>query len=163
MKSFKILLIAGLILILAGSTVYALKCNVHFTSVLRMQNSGVCQANDWAITNQADFCNFWNQAHALMYPPRPCPDIDFSTYVVIVTAMGMQRSGCYNTEIYCIEEDQQGNYTVYIKDTVPGPRCFCPMMMVCPVHAVKAPIPTGTVTFSHTQYVMQCGGGPGWK
>jgi hypothetical protein len=24
------------------------------------------------------------------------------------------------------------------------------MMMVCPVHAVKAPIPTGTVVFQHT-------------
>jgi hypothetical protein len=99
----------------------------------------------------------------MMYPKPPCPDIDFSTYVVIVTAMGRKSNGCYNTQISCIEEDQQGSYTVHVTDTVPGPRCFCPMMMVCPVHAVKAPIPTGTVTFSHTTYVMQCGGGPGWK
>ncbi len=149
MKSFKILLIAGLILILTSSTIYALNCNVSFSSVLRLQNSGVCQSNDWVIDHQAEFCNFWNQAHVLMYPTPPC--------VVIVIAMRMQHNGCYNTEIYCIEEDQQGNYTVYVKDTVPGRRCFCPMMIVYPVRAVKAPIPTGTVTFSHTQYVMQCG------
>jgi len=163
MKSFKILIIAGLILILAVSTAYALNCNVSFTSVLRTDMSGYGQANDWVIDNQADFCEFWNRAHALMFPAPPCPEIDFSQYVVIVTAMGRQRNGCYNTEIYCIEEDQQGNYTVYVKDTIPGKGCFCPMMMVAPVHAVKAPIPGGTVTFSHTQFVMQCGGGPGWK
>jgi len=160
MKSVKALFIAGLVLILTGSVIYALDCNVSFDTVLRTQMSGFGQANDWVIDNQDDFCNFWDQAHMLMFPTPPCPDIDFSTYVVIVTAMGRQRNGCYNTEIYCIEEDQQGNYTVYVRDTVPGKGCFCPMMMVCPVHAVKAPIPTGTVTFSHTQFVMNCGG---WK
>ena len=150
MKSFKTLLIAGLILILAGSAAYALDCNVSFTSVLKMQNSGYCQVNDWVIDNQTDFCTFWDRAYMLVYPAPPCPDIDFSTYVVIVTAMGRKSNACYNTEIHCIEEDQQGNYTVYVKDYYPRKGWFCPMMMVCPVHAVKAPIPTGTVTFEHT-------------
>jgi len=150
MKSVKTLFIAGLVLILTGSAIYALDCNVSFTSVLRMQNSGICQPNDWVIDNQTDFCDFWDQANALRFPAPPCPDIDFSTYVVIVTAMGMRSNGCYNTEIYCIEEDQQGNYTVYVKDYYPRKGWFCTMMMVCPVHAVKAPIPEGTVTFQHT-------------
>jgi hypothetical protein len=88
MKSFKTLLIAGLVLIFAGSAVYAADCNVSFTSVLRLQMSGIGQANDWVINNQTDFCSFWDQSHALMYPQPPCPDIDFSTYVVMVTAMG---------------------------------------------------------------------------
>lgn len=149
MKSFKTLLIAGLILILTGSVVYALECNVSFTTVLRMGASGYCQANDWVIDNQAEFCNFWNQANVIRYPPPPCPEIDFSTYVVIVTAMGTKPNSCYSTEIYCVEEDQQGNYTVYVKDYYPRKGWFCLAMMVCPVHAVKAPIPTGTVTFQH--------------
>lgn len=157
MKSFKALLIASLILILVGSAVYALNCNVSFTSVLRMGASGVWQANDWVIDNQNDFCDFWDQANVIRYPPPPCPEIDFSTYVVIVTAMGTQRNACYSTEIYCIEEDAQGNYNVHIKDTVPGKGCFCLEMEVAPVHAVKAPIPTGTVSFTHHEYVMQCG------
>ena len=150
MRSFKAMLIASLVLILSGSAVYALDCNVSFTSVLRMQNGGYCQANDWVIDNQNDFCDFWDQAYMLAYPTPPCPDIDFSTYVVIVTAMGRKSNACYNTEIYCIEEDQQGNCTVYVKDYYPRKGWFCPMMMVCPVHAVKAPIPEGTVTFQHT-------------
>jgi hypothetical protein len=150
MKSSRTLIIIGLILLFAGSVVYAVNCNVTFSNILRLQNSGYCQANDWVIDNQNDFCTFWNQAYALMYPAPPCPDIDFGTYVVIVTAMGMKPNGCYNTEIYCIEEDQQGNYTVYVKDYYPRKGWFCPMMMVCPVHAVKAPIPAGTVTFEHT-------------
>ena len=103
MKSFKTLLIAGLILILAGSAAYALDCNVSFTSVLKMQNSGYCQVNDWVIDNQTDFCTFWDRAYMLVYPAPPCPDIDFSTYVVIVTAMGRKSNGCYDTEIHCIE------------------------------------------------------------
>ncbi len=160
MKSNKTFLIAGLVFILTASAAYALDCNVSFTSVLRLQMSGIGQADDWVIDNQDDFCSFWDQAHALMYPKPPCPDIDFETYVVIVSAMGRQSNGCYNTEIHCIEEDQQGNYTVYVRDTVPGKGCFCPMMIVCPVHAVKVPMPTGTVSFSHTQFVMNCGG---WK
>jgi hypothetical protein len=150
MKSFMILLIAGLVLILTGSATYALDCNVSFTSVLRMQSSGYCQANDLVIDNQTDFCSFWDQAYMLVEPAPPCPDVDFSTYVIILTAMGRKSNGCYNTEIYCIEEDQQGNYTVYVKDYYPRKGWFCPMMMVCPVHAVTAPIPTGTVTFQHT-------------
>jgi hypothetical protein len=149
MKSFRLLLIAGLVLIFAGSAIYAVNCNVSFTNVLKLQNSGVCQANDWVIDNQTDFCTFWDQAYALMYPPPSCPDIDFSTYVVIVTAIGMRPNACYDTEIYCIEEDQQGNYTVYAKDYYPKKGWFCPLIMVCPVHAVKAPIPSGTVTFQH--------------
>jgi hypothetical protein len=150
MRSVKTLLIAGLVLILTGSVIYALNCNVSFTSVLKLQNSGYCRASDWVITNQTDFCNFWNQAYMLLDPAPPCPDIDFSTYVVIVTAMGRKSNSCYNTEIYCIEEDQQGNYTVYVKDYYPKKGWFCPMMIVCPVHAVQAPIPEGTVTFQHT-------------
>ena len=150
MKPLKTLLVIGLVLVLTGSTIYALNCNVSFTSVLKLQNSGYCQTRDWVITNQTDFCNFWNQAYITMAEPPPCPNIDFNTYVVIVTAMGRKSNGCYNTEIYCIEEDQQGNYTVYVKDYYPRKGWFCPMMMVCPVHAVKAPIPTGTVVFQHT-------------
>jgi hypothetical protein len=150
MKSFKTLLLAGLILILAGSTIYALNCNVSFTSLLKVQDSGYCQVRDWVITNQTDFCNFWNQAYMLMDPPPPCPSIDFSTYGVIVTAMGRKTNSCYNTEIYCIE-GSQGNYTVWVKDTYPKKGWFCPEMMVCPVHAVQAPKPTGTVTFRHTR------------
>lgn len=150
MKSFKTLLIAGAILILACSTIYALNYNVTFTSILKIQNSGYCQTRDWVITNQTDFCNFWSQAYVTMDEPPPCPNIDFSTYVIIVTAMGRKTNSCYNMEIYCIENNG-GNYTVGVKDNYPQKGWFCPMMMVCPVHAVQAPKPTGTVAFRHTQ------------
>ena len=49
-----------------------------------------------------------------------------------------------------IEEYEQGHHTVYVRDCYPRKGWFCPMMIVCPVHAVEAPIPTGTVTFEHT-------------
>lgn len=150
MRSFKTLLIVGVILILAGSSIYALNCNVSFTTLLKIQNSGYCQTRDWVITNQTDFCNFWNQAYLLLDPAPPCPTIDFSTYVVIVTAMGRKSNSCYNTEIYCVENNG-GNYTVWVKDTYPKKGWFCPAMMVCPVHAVQALKPTGTVMFRHTQ------------
>ncbi|NIM97774.1 MAG: hypothetical protein GTO24_06750 [candidate division Zixibacteria bacterium] len=149
MRRITLVLVAGLALILAGSAIYALNCNVSFSSVLRMDASGYCQANDWVIDNQTDFCSFWNQANVIRLPPPPCPEIDFSTYVVIVTAMGTRPNGCYGTEIYCIEEDQKGNYTVYVKDYYPRKGWFCTQMIVCPLHAVKAPIPRGTVTFQH--------------
>jgi hypothetical protein len=149
MKNLKILLAAGLAVILAGCILNAYNCNVNFTNLLRQQNSGYCQTNDWVITNQTDFCNFWDRANMLLFPPQPCPTIDFSQYVVIVTAMGRKSNGCYNTEIFCIEENAQGNYTVYVRDTYPRKGMFCPQMMVCPVHAVQAPIPSGTVTFQH--------------
>ena len=150
MKSFKTLLIVGLILILTGSTLYALNCNVSFTTLLKIQESGYCQTRDWVINNQTDFCNFWNQAYIMMDEPPPCPTIDFSTYMVIVTAMGRKSNSCYNTEIYCIENNG-GNYTVWVKDTYPKKGWFCPAMMVCPVHAVQSLKPTGTVTFRHIQ------------
>jgi hypothetical protein len=149
MKSVRSLLIIGLILLSTGSAIYALDCNVSFTTVVKMGPSGYCQANDFVIDNQADFCNFWNQVHMLMWPAPPCPGIDFSTYVVIVTAMGRKPNACYSTQITCIEEDQQGNYTVHVTDLFPKPGMFCPQMIVCPVHAVEAPIPDGTVTFQH--------------
>jgi hypothetical protein len=150
MRASRILLIAGLVLVFTGSAIFALNCNVQFSTVLKAGLSGYCQANDFVIDNQTDFCNFWNQVYAVMWPPPECPEIDFETYVVIVTAMGTKPNGCYSTEIYCIEEDQQGNYTVYVNDYYPKKGWFCPTMMVCPVHAVTAPIPTGTVTFQHT-------------
>lgn len=150
MKSVRTLIVAGLILILAGSTLYALNCNVSFTTLLKIQNSGSCQTRDWVINNQTDFCTFWNQAYLLMDPAPPCPTIDFSTYVVIVTAMGRKSNGCYDTEIYCIE-GSGGNYTVWVKDSYPKKGWQCPDMMVCPVHAVQVLKPTGTVTFKHTR------------
>lgn len=149
MKTSKLVFILTLIIVLASASVYAQNCNVNFTNVVKKQISGYCTANDWVIDNQTDFCTFWNQVYTMSFPPPDCPTIDFSTYVVIVTAMGQQNNGCYNTKIYCIEDDGYGNYTVYVNDTYPQPGDDCSQVRVCPVHAVKAPIPSGTVTFQH--------------
>lgn len=149
MKFSKLLIVLTLIIVLVGALVYAQNCNVNFKDVLKIKISGSCTTNDWVIDNQADFCTFWNQLYAQTYPTPDCPTINFNTYVVIVTAMGQQINSCYNTEITCIEDDGYGNYTVYVQDTYPQPRQQCQQVMVCPTHAVRALIPSGTVTFQH--------------
>jgi hypothetical protein len=151
MKYLKTLPAAGLALILTGCIFNGSDCNVNFTDSLRRQNSGYCQTNDWVITSQTDFRDFWDQANMTILPPQPCPTVDFSQYVVIVTAMGGKPNGCYDTEICCIEENSRGDYTVYVRDTYPRKGMSCPAVMVCPVHAVQAPIPSGTVTFQHSR------------
>lgn len=136
-------------------------CNVPIQTVLKLQNSGIGQAQDWVILNQEDWCQFWDRAYAMMLFPPPCPEIDFDSYVVVVTALGRKSNGCYNVEIDCIERDAGDNLTVYVNDIVPGPRCFCTMMIVHPVHAVKVQRPVGAVDFVHTTVTLNCGGR--WK
>jgi len=160
MRYLKVSLLLVSLFIMVSSLSYA-DCNVPIQTVLKLQNSGVCWARDWVITDQDEWCDFWDQAHAMMFQAPPCPEIDFDDYVVVVTALGRKPNGCYNVEIDCIERAGNNDLTVYVNDIVPGPRCFCPMMMVCPVHAVKVQRPVGTVDFVHTTVRLNCGGG--WK
>ena len=149
MKVSKLVFILTLIIVLAGVSAYAQNCNVKFEDVVKKQIGGYCTANDWVIDNQTDLLGFWKQVYATMIPQPECPTVDFDNYVVIVTAMGQENNSCYNTEIICIEDDGNGNYTVYVDDTYPQPGDQCQQVMVCPVHAVIAAAPSGTVTFQH--------------
>jgi hypothetical protein len=164
MKMFKILpfTILFLVLLVPLGRADDPDCNVDFETVIKAQNTAIFQASDFVITNEDDWCDFWDQVYFLRYPPPPCDLtlVDFETEVVIVTALGTKPNGCYNVEIVCIEGDEENNLTVYVRDVVPGPRCFCPMMMVSPVHAVKVARPIGDVEYTHSTTILRCGG---WK
>lgn len=96
----------------------------------------------------------WDQINASR--PAPLPFIDFSQNMVIVAALGTQRSGGHDIVITGASEADAGGAAIAINSTSPGPGCGSTLALTQPVDIARMPRRDGEVTFVEHSEVVGC-------
>ncbi len=130
---------------------------VAFHEVLYKLNSGMVPGQDFVITNEEDWCEFWSDINSNILPQPPCDTlgIDFTQEDAIVTALGFGNNSCYGINVSCIQKNGE-DVTVFVEDLYPGPNCVCLMYTVSPLQVVKVKKLTGAADFVHTPTELSC-------
>lgn len=123
---------------------------LYFQDVHRSNVSGIDTAQNLVIKDATSWASVWER-HA--GKGNKAPEIDFTRNMVIGSFLGQQANGCYDTDIVNI--DRSGDkLNVTVRNTVPGPRVVCIMMMTAPAHLVVLERVEGKVEFSTDQVEM---------
>jgi hypothetical protein len=100
--------------------------------------SGVTEAKQEVIKNEAAWKKFWAQHAAPINPVPKTPAVDFSKEMVIATTLGTKRTGGYSIEITSAEP-KDDKLKVTVKKTSPPPGAMTIMALTAPFHFVAVP------------------------
>jgi len=134
-------------------------CDVAATEVLHRQSSGVAFQQLRVIETETEWCAFWEEVFSNVSPAPDCDttQIDFSSEVAVVAAIGNRPNGCYNADISCVNQrGQSDDLRVTVQEIVPGKGCLCTQATVSPVDVVKVPRPVGRVDFFLKKATLSC-------
>jgi hypothetical protein len=104
-----------------------------------------------AATWQAQWTEIWDVQSAA----PPIPVVDFTREMVILAAMGEQRTGGYSIAITAADETSSG-VTVRISTILPGAGCGVTQALTQPVDAVKVPRRETGVSFAERRETVEC-------
>lgn len=134
--------------------------DIAFDEVMYVKYSGYKHIRDFAIRDEAAWCDFWDQVFSNRYPAPACDAslIDFSQETAIVSAIGWRPNGCYSGRIHCLHSAEHGKWNVdaLVLERVPGLNCDCTQAIVTPVHVVKVNRKIGKVTGYHQTLELYC-------
>jgi hypothetical protein len=97
-------------------------------------HTGIGQARRQLILDANAWAQFWSQ---LGVGDRP--EVDFSHELVIAVASGQQRSGGFSIAVERVTQ-QEGDLTVQVVETSPGPNCVTTSELTQPVEVVTIPL-----------------------
>lgn len=117
--------------------------------------SGYVEPRLAIITNEQEWAVAWATIHAPLTPTPPLPEIDFSTSVVVLAAMGARPTGGYSITIEEVRA-QDGMLHVQVLQKAPGASCVTTQAITAPVHVVQAPRAGTTATFSIRSETYGC-------
>ena len=119
-------------------------------------NSGFRVSNRQVIRDLAAWGKAWATIHENKGTKPPLPDIDFTTDMVVVAALGARPSGGYNVLV----KGASGSadvITVRLESTSPGKGCAVLTVQTQPVDVAKIPRSSAYVQFEETATVRNCG------
>jgi hypothetical protein len=125
-----------------------------FTRILAQNTSGYAERVELVVRDRKAFESAWRTVFA-GNQGAPLPEVDFARSIVVLIALGEQRTGGYSVEVDRVARTGDAavvHYTV----TGPGPGCMSTMMITSPVEIVSMPRVAGTVSFSRTTKVEPC-------
>jgi len=123
-------------------------CDKLGEPLLMMSQSGFTEERFQIIGNQQDWCDFWDQAHSIMFPQPLCPAIDFDTHAVVAVALGERPDSCHGVTVPCMQAlGESGNIRVFVEEIVPDESCICLDVVVKPVSVwlVEQPVKNAKV------------------
>jgi hypothetical protein len=106
-------------------------------------------------TNKA-WAEMWAAIHQPANPVPPAPAIDFATEMVIVVAMGEQRSTGYAITIERVSEAGDGGIDAIVRTRRPGDRCVVGAALTQPLDIVRVPRREGAVRFAEQDETYTC-------
>jgi hypothetical protein len=124
--------------------------NVELLAALSLDStnmSGVHDRRDLVIKDKDAWARLWAEHTSQVRTvndtgtpsvPRPLPDVDFTTQMVIGVFLGMGGNGCNSTSISSVSSDGK-TITVRHSDTVPGIGIMCTMYVPSPAQLVTVP------------------------
>lgn len=166
----KFLRVCALLALIAASPAWSLadeKQGVAFESVYHEATSKITDPRDQVIRDADAWARFWDELYAQDDEKPPLPQIDFSSRMVIVAALGRQPSSHFDIEItglrivrgaapnvpllvVSISEDRPNKCSV-------APVITCPVapVITAPVHVVVTDV-VRDVTFRRKQVKDRC-------
>jgi hypothetical protein len=91
----------------------------------------IADATSWRV--------FWTNRTATTRSSPPVPDIDFSTYAVLITSMGPRPNGGYFTFVKSVTTGTFGRLVIAITEVSPGSDCGVGELVTQPVDAILVP------------------------
>lgn len=118
-------------------------------------NGGFTEKLNQVITTQETFNKAWEKAYAnYMKKPR-VPEVDFTKNVVLLVALGEQRSGGYGIKVDKVVSTKS-NTTVTIMETKPGKNCNLTTALTYPYQFVQIEKTGKSITFISVEKIIDC-------
>ena len=109
---------------------------VSFQTVAKGSRSGIDEAAQIVVRNQAGWASLWQKHSSVDANPPAPPAIDFSKELVAAVFLGQKPTGGYAVEIVSIE-DGDGTLTVTYRETTPQPGGITTQAFTQPFHIVR--------------------------
>jgi hypothetical protein len=122
--------------------------DLAFTTLARGAFSGVQEARQVVIRDQAALTAWFAKIHATSAPAPPPPMVNFTDWMVVGVFLGTRRTGGHSVTIERIAvEPSSGNVVVYAVETQPSPDAIVTQAFTQPFHLVSIPTRPGEVRF----------------
>ncbi len=130
---------------------------IDFYEVLNASQTGFSQPDQGIINTEEEWCEFWDQLYATMWPKPPCDTslINFAEETAVYVALGSRPNSCYGVNITCITPKEQ-KLEVDYEEIIPGETCACATVVVRPVDVVKIEKFEGNTEFQRYIRVLDC-------
>lgn len=127
---------------------------VAFETIVQTSTSGLTEAGQQVVRNQADWARVWDGLYANASPKPPLPHVDFSQEIVLVAAMGARPDSCYAIEVADVSL-RNGRLIVRIEQThTVG--CACLQFVTHPVHVVRVRVVLPGIDFQVEERTARC-------
>jgi hypothetical protein len=118
-------------------------------------HSGIAEERLLAIRDEAEWQGQWLRMTRPRGVTAPLPPVDFRRDMLLLAAMGSQRSGGYRVEIERVI-DQDGELLAFVRFIAPGPRCGAIAAITSPVDVVRVPRSEKIVRFLVERTATDC-------
>lgn len=109
--------------------------------------SGLREPVRRVVRTDGAWTEMWAAIQQPVHPAPPAPAINFDQEMVIVVAMGEQRSGGYLVTIERVSEAGDGGIDVIVRTQRPGTGCATAAVLTQPLDIVRVPRRDGLVRF----------------
>ncbi len=107
------------------------------------------------IRDAAAWRDFWREAAPPREPAPTRPDVDFTTSMLLVAAMGQRGTGGYEIHIERVYE-RDGELIAVVREISPGAGCMLIQALTSPIEVVKIPRYDGPVSFVEERERRDC-------
>lgn len=116
-----------------GYAPYGAPRGLEIRRIGQWAHTGVDESRRMVIRDANAWAHFWSELGA-----GDRPDVDFTQNVVIVAAAGQRSSGGYDLAVDRVTETD-GELTIEVVETTPGPNCVTTAVVTRPVDVVVVP------------------------
>ena len=119
-----------------------------------MISSGYTEQSTAVIRDQAGLATAWRTIHNGI-PGNPAPNVDLSTQMVVVLALGARNTGGYEIKFDAMTVETGGAVIRYTT-TSPAPECATTQMVTSPIDVVSVPRVDGQIRFDRRDVIQKC-------
>ena len=101
--------------------------------------SGIDEPGQFILRNADDWAAVWQRIHGRSSPKPPVPTFDFDRAMVVVVALGRQRSGGYAIRVERAYREE-ATTVIVVHEESPGERCVVTNALTSPVDVAKLPV-----------------------
>lgn len=117
--------------------------------------SGIDEPERLVLRDPASWTEAWRRIHRRARPVPPVPDLDFEREMVVVAALGRQRSAGYSIRIERAWQAAEAT-VVLVREESPGPGCIVSSVLTSPIDIAVLPFREGAVEFNVESVVRDC-------
>jgi hypothetical protein len=117
-----------------GYTAYGGSSTLEIRRIGQWSRTGIGESRRLVIRDANTWAEFWSELGT-----GDRPDVDFTKAVVVAVAAGQRPSGGYEIAIDKVSQTD-GELTVQVVETTPGPNCITTSSLTQPVDVVVVPV-----------------------